>query len=117
MLILLKKDEFERNLLDIPRERIKTADARWKNVTAGLLKYGFNRKQTLIRKKWEKLMTDFKKKLITREGLPLASFAILRWGLKIRNVLTSRHNMIARFTNEWNVGYLVEELSNPAPIS
>lgn len=61
VLIGLKRQEYERSLHDHPRERMRTADQKWADIEAGYKRHNFNRKADVLKKKWEKLMTDFKK--------------------------------------------------------
>lgn len=84
ILIGLKQQEFERALHDHPRERMRIADQRWANIEAGMRRANINRKAPLIRKKCEKLMTDFKKVFDYQQNIPSVLVGYYEMGSDLR---------------------------------
>lgn len=70
VLIAAKKFEFERLSSYKSRDKTKSAGLRWKEVEGFCRLNGLNRKAGQCRKRWEKLMTDFKKVYDYQKKIP-----------------------------------------------
>ncbi|CAM6088621.1 unnamed protein product [Calypogeia fissa] len=70
VLIAAKKFEFERLSSYKSRDKTKSAGLRWKEVEGFCRLNGVNRKAGQCRKRWEKLMTDFKKVYDYQKKIP-----------------------------------------------
>jgi hypothetical protein len=70
VLIAAKKAEFDRLSSYKTRDKSKSAGLRWKEVEGFCRRNGVNRKAGQCRKRWEKLMTDFKKVYDYQKKIP-----------------------------------------------
>ena len=61
VLIAAKRFEAERSSFGKSRDKLRLAEHRWKEVEAFCGREGVHRKAGQCKKRWEKLMTDFKK--------------------------------------------------------
>lgn len=59
LLIAAKRLEHESSLNNSSRERIKTADQKWRDIQSELARDGVLRASMQTKKRWEKLVTDF----------------------------------------------------------
>ncbi|CAM6118501.1 unnamed protein product [Calypogeia fissa] len=70
VLIAAKRYQAEQSTLDPSRERMRTAEARWKEVEDICRKDGVNKKWEQCKKRWERLFTDFKKVYDYQKQIP-----------------------------------------------
>lgn len=84
VLIGLKRLKYERVLHDYARERMRTADQRWADIEAEMRQLNFNKKAPIIRNKWEKLMTNFKKVFAYQRNIPLGNVGNYEMGSNSR---------------------------------
>lgn len=71
VLIAAKRFQAEQSSLDPSRERMRTAEARWKEVEDICRKDGVSKKWEQCKKRWERLFTDFKKVYDYQKQIPV----------------------------------------------
>lgn len=105
ILIGLKWQEFERAVHDHPRERMQTADHRWADIEVGMRRANIDQKAPLICKKWEKLMTDFKKVFDYQRSIHPVKWGTMKWVVIRGNNSISRLNLTMKLTTPCSLGF------------